>query len=272
MSKNEIADDTSLALAFSAYDGHVQATNQLAEYLPAHKIGVTPLEYCIGGIVEEAWETLTGSGNPVYERTALIFCSVAAARAVIDDVALFLPRDVRNHVKEYGDLTWYMSAALAETGVSLQTATNTAVATMTDDCPELHTFSELDEHVRNHPSALRIPNKMKHDIPDSALNLPDFIDCEYDSSRLFGHTLAQTVRALETYSRAVSTEHMALSRQQIAEYAGKLLWCNTYILQNRFDTSIADVAMQNIQKTTARAKTGTTFGTGDTREISITSD
>jgi hypothetical protein len=256
-------------LTFHEYSQHVTETNQIAAYLSRPDATLTALGYFTSGIVEEAYETFSGSDNPAYARTFLPFAPLDVAKQQRANIDLSFPREVRWQVKEYGDMTWYQEAALQELDMTLRGAVNIAVSVMTDQSVAFSTFAEVDDHIRANPHALKVPNRLKQKGYDSMMGsepgtLPDFIDCVQSSPVVFGASLKKLIVTLDKLE-TTTDPHRNQLLASAAEYAGQLLWCNGFILQQRFNTTLSQVVADNIQKTRHRQREGTTFGSGDER-------
>lgn len=238
---------------------------------------ISPLEYYIGGIVEEAWETFTGSENEHYSRTFLPLARLADAKQRRGNLDLSFPREFKLHMAEYGDMTWYETAAIQAIGLNLRVAVNIGASLMAGSTA-FETFTDLDKHIAANPAALRISNTLKtksglYPMGSEGADrdpLPDEITCEDNAFMVFGRLLRQLTETLSDIDQSSRDEEnvtgdIHAQRLKAAEYAGQLLWCQGFVLQNHFGSSLNEVATSNVQKTRRRQRQGTTFGSGDAR-------
>lgn len=181
--------------------------------------------YLLGGLYEEFAETLEFDAAPPS------YSRIGMIALRNDNPLLDVYRQDTNsleyHRREFGDLLWYMTALLHRMNISL------AVVGESDIQSDITRFDEY--------AAVAFASDLP--IKDYRAGFSAF------------------ARSVANVLFRVNPE----SCTTVARSSRALLGSMSWIAQNRLGTSLASIALGNVQKLAARERNGTVFGVGDNR-------
>lgn len=196
--------------------------------------GVPPSVYMTMGVWEECAETMQPDDiNPGYNRMAKLVLPTGVP--YLSDEAKASSR----HLKEFGDLSWYVANILASYRIRLSDILPGETLQQTDEAAraEAQSHGGLHWHMPGHAYVFSAINFLE--------SMGDMCD------KLEPGDVTEFLRR----------------RDNLAQRAGQLLLSVSVVAQTKFGIGLADVLYQNLLKVEARAATGTTLhSSGDERE------